>query len=248
MDLALPLAFGFLLVLLRTGALIIAAPVLSSKSIPVRVKLGLALFLALVAFTGAGMPRVELPAAFGTVAGLALSETALGLVAGLAARMLLDAAQFGGQAASMAMGLGFGQLINPNSGSESTTIGELFGMLALAAALTLGVHREAIGWLARSVQEVPPGAMVDVRSLASALVTQILFALTLAVRVAYPLFAAAVLGYGVLGMLGKAAPQLSLSNLGFAASIIAGGGALYLVAPQGAQFCAQAALAVFTRG
>jgi flagellar biosynthesis protein FliR len=248
MDLPLPLALGFFLVLLRTTAVVAAAPILSSRSIPARVKLALAGFLAAVAFSAAGLPRVALPTDFGGLAALAASETAVGLVAGLSARLLLDAAQYGGQAASMAMGLGFGQVLNPNSNAESTSVGELFAMLALGAALALGLHREAIVWLVRSVQEVPPGATVDVRSLAGALVTQILFALTLAVRVAYPLLAAAVLGYGLLGMLGKASPQLSLSNLGFAVSFVAGGGAIYLVAPQGAQLCAQAALAVFSRG
>lgn len=38
------------------------------------------------------------------------------------ARLVLDAAQFGGQAASAAMGLGFGSMSNPNSGAESSTI------------------------------------------------------------------------------------------------------------------------------
>lgn len=248
MELALPAAFGFLLVLLRTGALVAAGPVLGARTIPGRIKLGLTLVVAWVAFTAAGMPRVVLPSSFTGLAALAASETALGLVAGLSSRLLLDAAQVGGQAASMAMGLGFGQVLSPTSNAESTSVGELFAMLALGVALTLGVHREAIGWLARSVIEAPPGATVDVRSLAAALSTQILYALTLAVRVAYPLFSAAVLGYGILGMLGKASPQLSLSNLGFGVSIVAGGGAVYLLAPQGAQLCAQAALAVFSRG
>lgn len=248
MELTLPMLLGGTLVLFRTGALVIAAPMLSSRTIPARIKLALTLFVTLVAFFGAGMPQVAVPASFGALAALALSETAIGLAAGLAARLLLDAAQYGGQAASMVMGFGFGQVLNPNSNTESTTVGELYSMIALGFAIALGVHREAVAWLAHSVQQVPPGATVDLASLASAMVRQIIFALTLAVRVAYPLFAATIFGYGVLGLLGKASPQLSLSNLGFAVSIIAGGGALYLVAPDGARMCAQAAVQVFSRG
>ena len=71
--------------------------------------------------------------------------------------------------------------------------------------------------------------------------------MTLAIRIAYPLFAASLFGYAVLGLLGKASPQLSLSNLGFGVSIMCGGGALYLVAPEGARVCAQAALTIFSR-
>jgi flagellar biosynthesis protein FliR len=78
-------------------------------------------------------------------------------------------------------------------------------------------------------------------------IRQIIFAIALAIRVAYPLFAASLFGYTILGLLGKAAPQLSLSNLGFAVSILCGGGALYLVAPEGAQLCANAAITVFSR-
>lgn len=248
MSLALPWILGFFLVLLRTGALILGAPILSSKAIPSRVKLAMALFFSVTIFTAAGAPRVAVPDTFGGLAALAISETALGLVAGLSSRLLLEAAQAGGQAASMAMGLGFGQILNPNSNAESTSVGELYSTLALGVALSLGLHREAIEWLALSVREVPPGGTVDVSSLASALVGQIIFGLTLAVRVGYPLFAAAVLGYGVLGLLGKASPQLSLSNLGFGVTIVAGGGAIYLVAPDGARMCAEAAFRVFSRG
>lgn len=248
MNLPLPLALGFLLVLFRVGALVTAAPLLGSRTIPQRIKLAMSLFIALVAFSAAGAPQVQIPNTFGGLVALGLSETAIGLAAGLASRLLLDAAQYGGQAASMAMGFGFGQVLNPNSNTESTTVGELYAMLALGVALTLGIHREAIAWIAQSVQQVPPGATADLSSLASAMVRQIIFALTLAVRVAYPLFAASVFGYGVLGVLGKASPQLSLSNLGFAVSVCAGGGALYVVAPEGARMCAQAALQVFSRG
>ncbi len=248
MALALPLVLGFLLVLLRTGALVVAAPILSSKSIPARVKLAMSLVFSVAIFAAAGAPRVPLPGSFGALAALALSETALGLVAGLSSRLLLEAAQAGAQAASMSMGFGFGQVLNPNSNAESTSVGELYSTLALGVALALGLHREAVAWLALSVRQAPPGATVDVQSLASALVGQIIFGLTLAVRVGYPLFAAALLGYALLGLLGKAAPQLSLSNLGFGVTIVAGGGALYLMAPEGARICAQAAVRVFSRG
>ena len=248
MGLALPWLLGFLLVLLRTGALVLGAPILSSKSIPARVKLSMTLVFSVAVFLAAGAPRVPVPQNFGALAALALSETALGLVAGLSSRLLFEAAQAGGQAASMSMGLGFGQVLNPNSNAESTSVGELYSNLALGVALSLGLHREAIAWLAMSVQQAPPGATVDVPSLASALVGQVIFGLTLAIRVGYPLFAASLLGYGMLALVGKAAPQLSLSNLGFGVTIVAGGAAVYLVAPDGAQLCAQAAFRVFSRG
>lgn len=245
--LPLNLVLGFVLVLTRIAALLATAPVLSSRSIPVRIKTGLALAIAVLAFSAAGLPEIPVPSTFGDLTALLLSEAALGLAAGFGARLVLDAAQFGGQTASSAMGLGFGQMLNPNSGAESTTVGELYAALALGVALTLGVHTEAVAWIVRSLKEIPPGGAVDAMTLSSAIVRQVVFAVTLAIRVAYPLFAASLFGYGVLGLLGKASPQLSLSNLGFGVSLLSGGGALYLSAPEGARVCAQAALTVFSR-
>ncbi len=244
----LNLILGFFLVLIRISSLLSTAPILSSRLIPMRIKAALAFVISFLGFSAAGMPVVLVPSDFGSFSGLVLSEMAVGIAAGMSSRLLLDAAQFGGQTASAAMGLGFGQMINPNSGAESTTVGELYGTLALGVAISLGVHTEAIAWVVRGLQEVPPGGVVDVMTLSSAMVRQIIFAVALAIRVAYPLFAASLFGYAVLGLLGKASPQLSLSNLGFGVSIICGGGAMYLAAPEAARVCAQAALTVFSRG
>lgn len=245
--LPLHVIFSFVLVLTRIAALLGTAPILSSRSVPVRIKVSLAFGLTVLVSVSAHLPPQTIPSDLGLLIGLVISEAVVGMAAGLSARLVLDAAQFGGQTASAAMGLGFGQMLNPNSGAESSTVGELYGALAMAVALGLGLHTEAIAWIVRSIQEVPPGSTVDIASLSSGIIRQVIFAVALAIRVAYPLFAASLFGYAVLGLLGKASPQLSLSNLGFGVAILCGGAALYLAAPEGARMCAQAALVIFSR-
>lgn len=247
MDLSLPLILGFMLVLTRTASLLSVAPILGSKSVPMRIRAALIGVVAIVTYLAANAPRVAVPADFVSLAALVASEVALGLTAGLSSRVLLDAAQAGGQAAANAMGFGFGSMINPHSNSESSTMGELFMALALGAALVFHLPEECIGWLVRSVRDVPPGGTVDITSLASALTQQLIFGITLSVRVAFPLFAAAILGYAALGALGRTAPQLSLQSLGFAVSIGCGVMAVFFVAPDAARLCADAATRIFTR-
>lgn len=247
MDLPLPVVVGATLVLIRVSALVVSAPVLGSRTVPGRVKLALAFAVTVPVYLAAGAPRVDAPHDVGRLVALALSETALGLVSGLSARLVLEAAQAGGQAAGMSLGFGFGALIDPHSQAESTVVGELLLTVALAAAVALNVHGEAIAWLARSVVDVPPGAPVDVGSLVAGLLRQVIYALALAVRVAWPLFAAALFAFGTLGLLGRAAPSLSLSNVGFAVSVLAGGSVLYLLVPHAAWLCAGAAHQIFAR-
>jgi flagellar biosynthetic protein FliR len=227
------------------SALIGVAPILGSKSVPMRVRVLLTVVVAIVTWLAANGPRVPVPPDFTSLAALVASELALGLAAGLSSKVLIDAAQAGGQAAANAMGFGFGQMIDPHSNAESSTLGELFMALTLGAALVFRLPEECIGWLVRSVRDVPPGGTVEVVGLATAMTKQLIFGVTLAVRVAFPLFAAAILGYAGLAALGRTAPQLSLQNLGFAVSISSGVMAVFFVAPEAARMCADAATRIF---
>lgn len=247
MTLGLAAVLGFALVLIRASTLVALAPVLGSRAVPARIKLAISLVAAIVSWTAAGTPSVVPPPGLVPLAGLVISEALVGMAAGLSSRLVLDATQAGGQAAAMSMGFGYGALINPHSGAESSVVGELMGALTLAMAVAMGLHREALVWLAASVREVPPGLGVDVQQLATGLIRQVIYAVALAVRVAYPLFAGAILGHSALGIIGRTAPQLSLSNVGFAVTIATGGGVLYVNAPQAARICAEAAVGVFTR-
>jgi len=171
----------------------------------------------------------------------------MGLLAGLAARWVLDSAVAAGQVIGMSMGIGFAALVDPTSGAQSNAPGEMLLTLAQLSALALGVHREAIGWLARSVRLWPPGAALPLRSLASHAIGEAVLGATLAVRVAFPVLAAVILGHALVGVLGRAAPQLSLATVGFSVAILAGGGALYLVVPQAAELIARSTVAAFPR-
>jgi flagellar biosynthetic protein FliR len=143
------------------------------------------------------------------------------------------------------MGLGFGAVIDPLHGSDSTAISELLTMVSLAVAVAAGVHRDAIAWLCRSVQAAPPGSALVARDLAGIVIGEAVRASALSVRLAFPVLAAVTFGHLALGVVGRVAPQLNLSNVGFSVAILAGGGALYLVAPGAAEIAAHAARAAF---
>jgi flagellar biosynthetic protein FliR len=239
-----PLAFGFVLVLLRAGALCATAPLFGTRAVPGRVRLAVAIALALAAFTGAGMPTFDAWESTGALVAATLTQAVLGLAAGLAARLMLDAAGAAGHAIGLGMGLGFGAVIDPVHGAESTAISELLLMLATAAAIAAGVHREAVAWLCRSVMESPPNAPVDLAHVAAGVIAACADAAALSVRLAFPVLAAVTIGHFALGVLGRSAPQMGLSNIGFTVAIVAGGGALYLVAPTLVQAAARASIAV----
>lgn len=226
------------MVLFRATALCSVAPLFGMKAVPARLRLALSLVLAYAAYAGAGFP-LFVGGSSALVAG-AIVETIIGLSAGLAARFALDAATAAGHMIASSIGLSFGASLDPLHGTESTSIAEFLSMISLAAMLMSGVHRELVAWLCRSVISMPPGAAVQVAPLASVVVTQALAAVVLAVRMAFPVMAAVTFGHVALGVIGRSAPQLNISSVGFSVTILAGGGALYMTAPIIAEMASRA--------
>jgi flagellar biosynthetic protein FliR len=242
------LLFGFLLVLFRCAALFMTAPVFVFRSFPVRVRLGLAFAVALVAYGGAGYPRYEAWQSVSTLVGAAVMETLLGLAMGTAARLAIDAAFAAGHLIGLSMGLGFGFVLDPHSGAESTSVSEFLGFLALGALVAAGGHREALAWLCRSIIAVPPGSEMDARVLSWQVVSAATAGLALAVRLAYPVMAAVLVGQVIIGILGRTAPQINISSVGFSFTVLAGAGIFYVTAPMIAEAAARSAIAAFSGG
>ena len=240
-----PIALGFLLVLFRCAALFMSAPIFGARSVPAHVRMGLAMAVSFVAFQAAGMPQFAAWDKFGPVLAAVISETLIGLSAGLAARFCLEAASAAGHAAGLTMGLGFSAVIDPIHGAESTSLSELLMFSALGVALAAVLHREAIAWLCRSVVETPPGAALSIPDLAASVVAEAARVSALAIRLGFPMMAAVLFGYVALGVLSRTAPALNLQNVGFAIALIAGGAALWVVSPHLAELIARAARQTF---
>jgi len=248
LDLALPLAFGFSLVLFRTAGLCLTAPVFSTTAVPARLRLAISIAVALAVFCGAGMPQTAPPQTLLAIAGSSLAETAIGAAAGLCARFLIEAAQAAGSVAGLSAGLGYGALVDPFNGAASSVAGQLFSLLALGLAIGANLHGEAIGWLARSVAAHPPGASVNLVGLASTTVATAIAACTLSIRLTFPFLGAGLMAHAAMGVLNRATPQLNVTSIGFSISLASGGVAIYLVAPAAADAAARAAITVFARG
>jgi flagellar biosynthetic protein FliR len=247
-EVPLAQAWAFALVLLRTLGLLLGAPIVGARNVPARLKLGLGAGVAFAAYAGAGAPAAAAPATLFALAGAAVSETGLGLLAGLGARLVLHAAVATGQLVAVATGIGFGSLVDPTSGAESNALGELLHVLAQAGAVALGLHREAIAWLARSLHQFPPGAPPSLRDAALRVVTDATGVAALSVRLGFPILAAVLAGHLAMAVTGRMAPQLSLSHVGFSLALLAAGAAFWLAAPAAAAAVAQLATAAMARG
>jgi flagellar biosynthetic protein FliR len=228
---------GLLLVLARVTSFVATAPVLSARFVPMRIRGLLGLVLGFAAWMAADSVAVDDV----TVVDVA-HEVIVGLLMGAAARASLEAAFAAGSLFSGQVGLSFASTVDPLSGSQSDVASDLISILALMMGVAMGLHREAIAVICASVQLMPPGGTLTVHTLLEGLVPIMVSSVALAVRLAFPMMAATSAGYVVMGVMARGSPALGLQGLGFTVPVIAGGFALYTMAPVVAEVAARTAM------
>lgn len=237
----LPLAAGFLLIVIRCSSLFVVAPLYAMPAVNMRIRMAAAVSVSTVVFVGAGAPGFPAWDQADRLLLAAITETFLGLAVGMVARLVLDAANAAGSVIGVSMSLSMGATYDPVHGTESPAVAQLLSMIALGFAVAAGIHREVIAWLCRSVVDIPPGAPYAFEPLAARVVGQGAEAMALAIRLAFPVLSAVIVGHLTLGLLNRTIPQMGISNIGFALAILSGLAALYLTAPAAARMIAEAA-------
>lgn len=219
MEVAVPVSalVGFCAALVRTTAWVIVCPPFNAPSVPMRIRVGLATAIAFVTADDIGRAGAGL-AGIGTGEFLIalLVQALAGLALGFAVYMLFSAIQAAGDLIDLQVGFSMAAVLDPLSGAMSSPIGRLHQMLALVLLFTFDGHVMVVSGFLRSVEAVPDGR-IDLGVLGEEL-TGLLAAFAIAaVEIAFPVLAALFCAEVALGLLGKAAPQLNIFVLGFAA-------------------------------
>ncbi|MBL8340717.1 MAG: flagellar biosynthetic protein FliR, partial [Rubrivivax sp.] len=118
-----PLLWPFL----RALALFSSLPVLSQRSVPARVRVALAGFIALAAQpTLPAAPAVALDS-LPQVLPLVAQQMVIGLALGFSVRLVFAAVEFAGELIGLQMGLNFAGFFDPISASTATSSSRFFG-------------------------------------------------------------------------------------------------------------------------
>lgn len=221
---------AFLWPLTRILGLIATAPFFGNLSIPIRVKVGLGMMLALViAPTVPAMPAADPMSLAGFM--ILLQQLVIGLAMGFAMRIVFAAVEMAGEIAGLTMGFGFATFFDPQTRGRSSAIAQFLALLTLMLFLALDVHLMLLSTLAESFISMPisatPGGTGGFRQIANW--GGLIF--SAGVQLALPLIAALLITNIALGVLTRAAPQLNLFGIGFPITLAAGFIVLALVLP-----------------
>jgi flagellar biosynthesis protein FliR len=212
----------WMLAMLRPGAAFLAAPVFGAPSVPVQVRLVIALGIGIpaIAFSGMAMPPEGIVSTPGIL--MIISEIALGLALGFAVQIGFAAALLAGEAISNTMGIGFASAVDPMGGQSSAAIGQFLSMLATFLFLTMDGHLMLAGIIVESFQAVPPNAAWLSQGAIEGLVKFGGLTFAAGLSIALPVGFAMVLVQIILGIIGRSAPTLNLFSVGMPAALLAG--------------------------
>ncbi len=213
-------------VFLRVSAVVSLMPGIGERSIPVRVKLAVAVVFALVVSPAVGpMPAPRSPLGF---AAFALPEILVGLVLGIGLRLFVLALQTAGSIAAQATSLS--QFLG-GAGEPLPAMGMLLALAGTTLALILGLHVRAAEFLIHSYTLFPPGRLPVPADLSRWGVAQVARSFGLAFTLATPFVIASLLYNLALGVINRAMPQLMVAFVGAPAITFAGVFLLFICTP-----------------
>ncbi|WP_323763763.1 flagellar biosynthetic protein FliR [Marinovum sp.] len=209
------------IILFRIGAVISVMPGIGTQSLPLRVRLALAIslsaFFAVLLFD----PAAPVPAP-----GLALlaGETIIGLAIGLAFRLMIFALHTAGTIAAQSTSLS--QIFGTAGVEPMPAIGHVLVVGGLALMFLTGLHLQFLGTLVGFYDIWPIGARPAAGEFAMWIAGHVSATFTLAFRLAVPFVILSMLYNVMLGVINKAMPQLMVSFVG--APVITLGGLMFL--------------------
>jgi flagellar biosynthetic protein FliR len=203
---------------LRVSAMMLAAPIFSSASISVRVRVLLAVAVAaLVAPLAPSAATPEPLSALGVLT--ALREVAIGLVMGFVMQLVFGAVVVAGHSVAMSMGLGFAMSVDPQNGVQVPVVSQLNVVLATLLFLAVDGHLLLIRAVADSFTLLPVAGLAPPAEMfanVAALGSQ-LFASALLLGL--PTLTAILMINVAFGVITRAAPQLNIFAVGFPVTI-----------------------------
>ncbi|MBS0304286.1 MAG: flagellar biosynthetic protein FliR [Proteobacteria bacterium] len=206
----MPLLWPFL----RALALLTSLPVIGTRTVPRRVRVA---FAAFVAYTAQPVlpapPAVTLDSPL--LLGLVAQQAVIGLALGFAVRLAFAAVEFAGELIGLQMGLNFAGFFDPVTAGTSTTTSRFFGTTIAWLFIVVDGHLLVVAALVHSFAAFPasPEPFAFLAATAPHRWGAEIFATGL--WIALPLVTMLLFVNLVLGAISRVAPQLSIFAIGF---------------------------------
>lgn len=230
----------FLLIFTRVSCFVFIAPFFSMNNTPVRVRIGISFFTALLLYETLSPADIVV---YETVMGYAvivMKEAITGFLIGFGANICTSIVNFAGSVVDMETGLSMATLMDPATRENTSITGVFYQYVVMLLLIVTGMYRYLLGALADSFILIPVnGAVFRSDVLLDAMVKFLGDYITIGFRICLPVFCVILLLNAILGVLAKVSPQMNMFAIGIQLKIMVGLAVLFFTAsmlPDAANF------------
>ena len=198
----------FELVLMRVSGFVFANPLFCRNNLSNLVKAGVALVLSVFVWNTEDA-SVTPPSTVVELVVRLLLELCVGLVLSFVMQLFFSVVQLGGEVIDAQMGMNMAQVYDASSQMNMTVTASLLNILLVLTFFAENGHYTLLRVFLSSGQVIPYGTVSLGKAVASGMVEVFAGCMVLAVKLAFPILAAELLGELGMGILMKAIPQIN---------------------------------------
>ncbi len=213
----LDVGWTFVLYLTRFAAMFILLPGIGMGMQGLAVRMPSIIILSLVSTSVSKYAAV--PADIALMIAQVVSEVLFGSVLGMLPALVVAAVQTGLQLASVSMGLGASQLIDPNSGTSLSDISRIYAEVVIIMFLMIGGHHVVIYAACGMGSTITPGTFAFSAQSVDLLVDRTAYVLHLGVIISAPIVVALLLTQFVMGLVTRAVPTVNIFIISYPLTI-----------------------------
>lgn len=210
------------LVFARVGAVLLSLPGIGESYVPPRIRLSLALVVALAIWPIVGGALPPLPASLGSAVGWVIREVITGLAIGAVLRAFTAALAVAGEIVSLQTTLSFAQTTNPLQASPGTTIAAFLMLLGTVLIFATNTHHLFIAGLVGSYELIAPVRPLVTGDFTELAVRTIGDSFLLGVQLAAPVIVFALIFNLASGLVGRVMPAFQIFFAAAPLSVILG--------------------------
>lgn len=221
---------AYLLIVVRVTCFIYLSPFFGTSNVPNLVKIGLGLIMSYVLYGVIDRPEIV----FETETEYAIivaKEAICGLLIGLGAQFCTTVTSLAGFIVDMETGMSMAQVFDVNTRQQTSITGGIYQAALTLLLIVSGMYQYLVKALAESFTLVPLGYVhFSTDKLLDSFIRFMSEYMSIAFRIALPIFCCILILNAVLGILAKVAPQMNMFAVGIQLKVLSGLSILYITA------------------
>jgi len=210
----------YIFILLRVSAMVITIPIFGNRVVPVRIKGGLSLMIAFLLFP---FIKFHLPSLgfLSLISGM-LGEVIIGIIIGLAGKLVFAGVQIAGQLIGFQMGFAIVNVFDPITSEQVSVIAQFQYLIAILIFLAVDGHHVFLYSIAESYRIIPPLDFHFSAELMQSIVEISKDIFIIAVKIGAPIITALLMTSIGFGLIARTVPQINILIVGFPLKIAIG--------------------------